>query len=163
MTDSAKEIDPIGMAMVRPSRSYNNGKKYNMLRVNKDHPYYRTSNKGSVSESRLAMAAHLKRNLTNDDVVYHKDNNCNNNDISNLVVLTKKEYYNVQNYVRLKISRDRIISKISVYEQNIIDAGIDPITLEKNNPYDRYREVDRDRESYERSRKHIRGESSEHT
>ena len=129
-------------------------KRSKILRIDRDHPYYRTSNKGNISEARLVLAEHLGRNLTKDDIVYHKDENCDNNETDNLVCLTRREFTTIRDWRRLKKLKDRIISKISIYEGYIADAGIDLVTLSRSDTTGRYREVDRDRESYERSRRY---------
>ena len=154
MTDNDKK------ELTRAPSYYNRYKRSKILRVDKDHPYYRTSNKGNISEPRLIMATHLGRNLTKDDIVYRKNEDLTNNAVDNFVVLTKREYFNIQTCARLERFRDRIISKISVYKQRIIDSGIDPTTLVKEDPTGRWREVDRDREAAERSRRG-RGEYEE--
>ena len=139
---------------------YKEDKRSRIVNINRDHPYYQTSNKGNISEPRLIMAEHLGKNLTKDDIVYHKDDDCNNNDISNLIVLTRREFATIRDWKRLKNLKDRIISKISIYEQYMTDAGIDIVTLSRSDTTDRYKEVDRDREAYERSRRY-RGEIEE--
>ena len=154
MVETAKLSDEDMKALNRPPGYYSKGERSRILRVDKDHPYYRTSNKGNVSEPRLIMAEHLGRNLTNNDIVYHRDGNKDNNEVSNLVILTKREYHNIQSCARLERAVARINSKISVYKQRIIDAGIDSTTLVKDDPEGRWREVDRDREAFERSRRY---------
>ena len=139
---------------------YKKDKRSRIVNINRDHPYYHTSNKGNISEPRLIMAEHLGRNLTKDDIVYHKDDDCNNNEVSNLIVLTRREFATIRDWKRLKNLKDRIISKISIYEQYIADANIDIATLSRSDRTGRYWEVDRDRESYERSRRY-RGEIEE--
>ncbi len=160
MVEVDKMTDKDKKELNRPPGYYSKGERSRVIRVNKDHPYYRTSNKGNISEPRLIMAEHLGRNLTNDDIVYIKDGDHSNMSVDNLVVLTKREYHNIQTCARLERAVERINSKISVYKQRIIDSGIDPVTLTKDNPDARYREVDRDREAYDRSRRY-RGEVEE--
>ena len=159
MADADKLTDNDKDKLTRPPGYYSKGERSKIIRITKDHPFYRTSNKGNVSEPRLIMAKYLNRNLTKDDVVYHKDGDKDNNDISNLIVLTRREYHNIQSCARLERARARIDSKISVYKQRIIDSGIDPDTLSKDDTSGRWREVDRDREAYDRSRH--RGEVEE--
>ena len=148
--------------LTRTPDYYSKGKRSKIVRIDKDHPYYRTSNKGSISEPRLIMATHLGRNLTKDDIIYRKSEDYSDNSVDNFIVLTKREFATIRDWKRLKMLRDRTISKISVYEQYIIDAGIDLVTLIRDNPNDRYREADRDREAYERSRRYSRGEAAEY-
>jgi len=150
----------IGEALVTPPSYYNKGKRSRILRIGKDHPYYHTSNKGNISEPRLIMAIHLGRNLTKDDIVYRKNDDYNDNTVDNFIVLTRREFATIRDWKRLKLLGARIASKVSVYEQYIIDSGIDPITLNRSNANDRQREVDRDREAYERGRRY-RGEVEE--
>lgn len=138
--------------LIRRPGYYSKGERSKIVRVYRDHPYYRTSNKGSISEPRLIMATHLGRNLTKDDIVYLKDGNLNNNSVDNMIVLTKREYHNIQSCARLERARDRITSKIAVYKQHITDCGIDPDTLTREISSDRCREVDRDIEAYNRGR-----------
>ena len=138
--------------LIRRPSYYSKGERSRIVRIDRDHPYYRTSNKGSISEPRLVMATHLGRNLTKDDIVYHKNGDYNDNEIANLIVLTKREYHNIQSCARLERARDRIISKIAVYKQHITDCGIDPDTLTREINTDRCREVDRDKEAHDRSR-----------
>ncbi len=134
---------------------YYKAKRSKIVRIRKDHPFYRTSNKGNISESRLTMAIHLDRNLTKDDIVYIKDSNQSNISVDNLIVLTRREFATIRDLRRLKIMQVRLESKISVYEKYMIDAGIDPVTLNRSNSTisSRYREVDRDREAYGRGRR----------
>ncbi len=148
--------------LTRPPDYYSKSKRSKIVRIDKDHPYYHTSNKGNISEPRLIMAIHLGRNLTRDDIVYRKNDDYNDNVTENFIVLTRREFATIRDWIRLKKQRARIDSKISVYEQYIIDSGIDPITLTKDNPNDRYREVDKDREAYDRSRRYSRGEAGEY-
>lgn len=54
------------------------------------HPFCNKS--GYVREHRLVMEQHLKRYLTQDEIVHHKDENTLNNDISNLEVMLKVEH-----------------------------------------------------------------------
>ena len=141
---------------------YKKDKRSKIVNINRDHPYYRTSNKGNISEPRLIMAEHLGRNLTKDDIIYHKDDDCDNNEVSNLICLTRREFATIRDLKRLKIRRERIDSIISIYEQRITDAGIDLDTLSRSSDGigDRHREVDRDREAFERSRRYS-GETDE--
>ena len=140
--------------LTRPPSYYSKARS-KIVRINRDHPYYRTSNRGNISEPRLIMAEHLGRNLTKDDIVYHKNDDNSDNEVSNLIVLTRREFATIRDWKRLKIRRARIDSIVSIYEQRITDAGIDLDTLSRSsdNAGDRYREVDRDREAYERSRR----------
>ena len=162
MTDSDKN------ELTRAPGYYKKYKRSEILRIDKSHPYYRTSNKGNISEPRLIMAEHLGRNLTKDDIVYLKDGDVKNTAIDNLIVLTKREYFNIQTCARLEKARDRIISKISVYRQRIIDSGIDPAALDVgstvaiDDPEGRWRQLDRDREAKDRSRRSSRGEIGEY-
>lgn len=150
----------IGEALAKPPSYYNKGIRSRIIRIDKDHPYYRTSNKGNISEPRLIMATHLGRNLTKDDIVYRKSDNYDDNSVDNFIILTRREFATIRDWKRLNKQRDRITSKISVYEQYMADYGIDPTTLTKSDPDGRWREVDRDREAFDRSRQH-RGESEE--
>lgn len=139
----------------RPPSYYNKAGRSRIVRINRDHPYYRTSNKGNISEPRLVMAIHLGRNLTRDDIVYLKDGNTSNTGIDNLILLTRREFATIRDWKRLKNQKARIDSIISIYEERITSSGIDLATLSRNDDAgDRFREVDRDREAYERSRGH---------
>ena len=51
-----------------------------------------------VMEHRLIMEEYLGRKLTSNEVVHHKDGNKLNNDISNLIVMTKQEHDKINNY-----------------------------------------------------------------
>ena len=148
------------LGLIRPPSYYGKSGRSKVVRLGKDHPYYRTSNKGNISEPRLIMATHLGRNLTRDDIVYLKDGDTTNTSIDNLIVLTRREFATIRDWKRLKKMRERINSRISVYEQYMADAGIDPTTLSRSFANDRYREVDRDREASERGRRH-RGKGEE--
>ena len=141
----------------RPPSYYNKDMRSKVININRDHPYYRTSNKGNISLPRLIMAEHLGRNLTKDDIVYHKDLNNNNNSIDNLLVLTRREFSSLRDMKRLEHLVERSTSKISVYVRLLEEAGIDIATLSRDASGSISREVDRDRELYEASR---RGRSS---
>ena len=147
MTKEMKEL-------IQPP-SYYKSKRGKIVRISKDHPYYRTSNKGNIAESRLVMANHLDRNLTKDDIVYYKDGNQEDNSIGNLILLTRREFATIRDLKRLRDQKVRISSKISIYENYMVKVGIDPITLDRAERDGRYWEVDRDREAYERSRRGI--------
>ena len=139
--------------------------KNKMIRIGKDDPYYRTSNKGSISEARFAMAKHLGRNLTKDDNVYRKSDDYEDNSDSNLIVLSLKQFAAARERKRYKKLRARIDSYISVYEQRLLDSGIDPnaldvgSTINIDDPEGRWRQLDRDREASDRSRRY--GETEE--
>jgi hypothetical protein len=51
----------------------------------------RGNNKGKLLH-RVIMEQHLGRTLRHDEIVHHKDRNRENNDISNLQVMTKKQH-----------------------------------------------------------------------
>lgn len=139
------------------SRAANRNK---MVRINRDHPYYRTSNKGSISEPRLVMATHLGRNLTKDDNVYRKSDDYDDNSPDNLIVLSLKQFAAARERKRYKKLLARIASYISVYEQRLLDSGIEPATLDAgttlgiDDPDGRWRQLDRDREAFDRSRRY---------
>ena len=132
---------------------YNRDRRSKVVSISRDHPYYRTSNRGNISEPRLIMAEHLGRNLTKDDIIYHKDKDNNNNSIDNLIVLTRREFSALRDMKRLENLVARSTSKISVYKQILDEAGIELSTLSRDDSGSRYREVDRDRELYEASRR----------
>jgi endogenous inhibitor of DNA gyrase (YacG/DUF329 family) len=50
-----------------------------------------------ISQHRKIMALHLNRPLLDTEVVHHKDKNRSNNDISNLLVLTRSEHIKLHN------------------------------------------------------------------
>ena len=136
----------------KPPDYYSKGKRGSIVRLAKDHPYYHTSNKGNVSEARLTMAIHLGRNLTNDDIVYFKDEDTTNVEVNNLIILTRREFWALQQLRKLKKQIERINSLMPIYERCLLEHGIDPITLDRELTTNRYREVDRDREAYDRSK-----------
>ncbi len=142
--------------LVTKPNYYDRSGRSRIVRISKDHPFYQTSNKGNISEPRLAMANHLGINLTKDDIVYHKDDDNSNNSIDNLIVLTRREFSTIRDWKRLKSRMARMESAISVYEQYMVESGIDPTTLSRSFEGDRFREVDKDRESYGRSRRIIK-------
>lgn len=147
-------------ALVKTSAYSGRASKNKMVRINRDHPYYCTSNRGSISEARLVMATHLGRNLTKDDNVYRKSDDYNDNSVGNLIVLSLKQFAAARERKRYKKLRTRIDSYISVYEQRLIDSGIDPAaldvdtTLHIDDPEGRWRQLDRDREAFDRSRRY---------
>ena len=53
------------------------------------HPF---SVKGYIREHRLALEKRIGRYLVKGEVVHHKDGDTLNNDLNNLVLLTKKEH-----------------------------------------------------------------------
>ena len=156
-----------GRALVRPA-TQRKANKNRMLRISKDHPYYRTSNKGEVSEARLIMATHLGRNLTKDDNVYRKSDDYNDNSVGNLVVLSLKQFAAARERKRYKKLIARFESYVSVYEQRLLDSGIEPAALDVgtsvciDDPEGRWRQLDRDREAFDRSRRYSRGEGAEY-
>lgn len=63
---------------------------YKLVKAPEDYPY--KDNKGYVREHRLVMERYLGRYLEPNEEVHHIDGDKLNNDISNLVVLTKMEH-----------------------------------------------------------------------
>ena len=152
-------------ALIKTSAHSRKAKKNKMVRISKDHPYYRTSNKGSISEARLVIATHLSRNLTKDDNVYRKSDDYDDNSVNNLLVLSLKQFAAARERKRYKKLKARIESYISVYEQRLADSGIDPAALDIgttvhiDDPEGRWRQLDREREASDRSRRY--GETEE--
>lgn len=152
------------------SKKYNRGR---IVSIHKDHPYYRSSNNGRIAVSRLIMAQHLGRNVTDADIVLFKNGDKSDEREDNLLYVSKKEFAAISTYrtkvsdykkaLRATTSTDkiqRLDSGISLYKEQIISYGIDPDTLERRCPTDRYWEVDRDIEAYARAR-HDRQPDSE--
>jgi hypothetical protein len=55
------------------------------------HPY--GGKTGMREQSRYVMELHVKRGLSKEEHVHHKDGNPQNNDIENLEILSRKEHY----------------------------------------------------------------------
>ena len=124
-----------------------------IVRIDRNHPYYRTSNKGNISEARLIMATHLNRNLVSDEIVYHKDSDPDNNTIENLVVLSRKQasLLSLRKRVIDRIEREK--AELSWIDRLLSESGVDIDTQSRDES--RYREVDRDAEvarKYKKSR-----------
>ena len=119
-----------------------------IVRIGKEHPFYRTSNKGSISESRLAMANHLGRNLLENEIVLRKDTDGAYDTVSNLVILSRKEAHAVNYLRRLNKLILWMQNEKAILENNLAEFGIDINTLSRDD--NRYRDVDRDREAYDR-------------
>ncbi|KKN72655.1 hypothetical protein LCGC14_0408970 [marine sediment metagenome] len=105
-------------------------KRSRIVRIPRNHPYYETSNKGNISETRLAYATYQGYNLTSEDFIVCKDGDPYNTEISNLIKTTREN----GNMITRKARFLRIISKL-LWEIDIIDgrltsAGINPNTLE---------------------------------
>lgn len=146
--------------LTRPSsKKYDRGRVVPIL---KDHPYYRSSNKGNIAVSRLLMAEHLKRNLTDTDIVIFKNGDKSDERIDNLLLVSIKESTVISTY-RILVSRlERLSSDISLYKHKILSYGIDPDTLERKASTDRYWEIDRDVEAYRRARRNSAPDSEEY-
>lgn len=78
---------------------YKGGKsitKYGYIKVPTplDHPRRKTSknNKSRIFEHRLVMEKHLRRYLSEDELVHHRNGDKKDNRIENLVVVTKAEH-----------------------------------------------------------------------
>ena len=68
-------------------------KGYIRVRIFLGDKYYpMVENDGYCMKHRLAMAKHLGRCLTDDEVVHHIDRDRTNNNIGNLVLLTRQEH-----------------------------------------------------------------------
>ena len=147
-------------ALTKTSAHSRKANRSKMVRIDRDHPYYRTSNKGSISEARLTMAIHLGRNLTKDDNVYRKSDDYDDNSVNNLLVLSVKQFAAARERKRYKKLRTRIESYISVYEQRLADSGINPAALDEgstvriDDPEGRWRQLDKDREAFDRGRRY---------
>ena len=149
------------------SKKYTRGR---IVSIPKDHPYYRSSNNGRIAVSRLLMAQHLGRNVTDADVVLFKNGNKDDEREENLLYVSKKEFADISTY-RLLVSRlsstsadklERLNSQISLYKEHINSYNIDPDTLERRRPTNRYWEVDRDVEAYARARRNRPADSEEY-
>ena len=141
------------------SKKYDRGRVVSIL---KDHPYYRSSNKGRIAVSRLLMAEHLGRNLTKDDIVIFKNSDKGDEIIDNLLLVSIKESVDISTYRTLLPQLDKLESRVSLYEQKIISYGIDPSTMERKSSTDRYWEVDRDAEAFRRARRNRASDSEEY-
>lgn len=156
-----------GRALVKPA-TQRKANKNRIVRISRDHPYYRTSNKGNISEARLVMATHLGRNLIKDDNVYRKSDDYNDNSASNLIILSLKQFAAARERKRYKKLIARFESYVSVYEQRLLDSGINPTALDVgtsvciDDPDGRWRQLDADREAFDRSRRYSRGEDGEY-
>lgn len=62
-----------------------------------EHP--NCNSRGCVYEHRLVMEKQIGRYLTKDEVVHHIDFNTQNNDISNLMLMTPKEHKRLHNLI----------------------------------------------------------------
>ena len=142
--------------------SISKGKRGIVVSIPRSHIYYRTSNKGNISEARLIMAEHLGRNLASQEVIVRKDNNPDNNELSNLILMTRKQANMVTRKRRLTSSYERLRIEIFSIDQYLTEHGINPDTLNSlDKTVDRCRLVDNDRELYERARRNRRSDSEE--
>ena len=147
--------------LTKPSSYFSKSTRGRVVSIHKDHLYYRTSNKGNIAISRLLMAEHLKRNLTKDDIVMFRNGNTTDERLDNLILLSIREFATIQIYKRLVSQLERINSKISLYREQILGYNIDPDSLSRTSPADRYWEVERDIQAYERVRRNRRSDSEE--
>ena len=70
---------------------------------------YIKSMKCVVSYPKLLMAVHLGRDLDDDEEVHHIDKNPLNNDLSNLVVMTKSEHAKLHGEERRIVFEDNVM------------------------------------------------------
>lgn len=59
--------------------------------------------KGWVYEHRYVMEIHLNRELQNKEHVHHLDNDVNNNDISNLIVLSNEDHAKLHRFLEFEL------------------------------------------------------------
>ena len=86
------------------------------------HPF--ANSDGRVMEHRLVMEKHLNRYLTKDEIVHHIDNNPQNNNLSNLKLMTKKQHdkltrkefhnKNISNRICVRCSKKTFIDKLGI-------------------------------------------------
>ena len=121
-----------------------------IVRITRDHLYYETSNRGNISEARLAYATHLERNLSSQEVVVNKTNNPDNVDISNLLLVTRKQANMITRRRRFIVTIERMQCEVDMMSEYLTTCGINLDTMEKDT--DRGRLVDDDRELVGRRR-----------
>jgi hypothetical protein len=63
------------------------------------HPY--ADKDGFVLEHRLVVENNIRRYLQSQEIVHHFDLNRDNNDINNLIILTRSEHSKIHNQLRL--------------------------------------------------------------
>ena len=112
----------------------NKPKRSKIVYILRTHPYYLSSNKGAISESRLAYAIYQGYNLTRDDVVVHKDEHPENNSISNLIKVSRDDANMITRRFRYIKAINKLQEAISVMESRLSRDGINPGTLEIESP-----------------------------
>jgi len=82
---------------------------------NPQHPY--ANNIGYVREHRLVMEKHLGRYLTNNEIVHHKNHDRLDNNLDNLMIISKSLHSSIHNKGREKTRQERINLKKSWTEE----------------------------------------------
>lgn len=63
--------------------------------------HFNCDKKGYVYEHRYVMEKHLKRSLTSDEIIHHKDHNKLNNNLSNLFITNREEHLYIHGTIEL--------------------------------------------------------------
>lgn len=94
-------------------------KRYKMVSIPKEHPFYCMTRKGRVAEHRLIVAEQLGRPLTGREIVHHKDNNSENNNHDNLFLTNRRDHEVITKRDSLRMSLSRARKHITAVKREL--------------------------------------------
>lgn len=98
-----------------------NRKRPQLIRIQKDSPYYRMSYRGYISEARLNMAKRLNRCIGSDEYIYFIDGDSFNANISNLQLVSHKELTKLSEIRRITVTMDKMASRLGTLQYQLTE------------------------------------------
>ena len=96
----------------RDAKGYYKRQGY-IVRLTKNHPF--SDKRGYVLEHRLVMEEHLKRFLTKNEIIHHKDGNRENNGLLNLQLMDDQKTHAKKEFIGKRNNNGQIVSQDSSF------------------------------------------------
>lgn len=98
-----------------------NRKRPQLIRIQKDSPFYRMSYNGYISPARLAIAKHLDRCIGSDEYIYFEDGDSFNASVDNLRLVSHKELTKLNLIRRVSTQLEQLTAYKKILEQQLDD------------------------------------------
>ena len=98
-----------------------NRKRPQLIRIQKNSPYYRMSYRGYIPEARLNMAKYLDRCIGSDEYIYFIDGDSFNASVSNLWLVSHKELTKLNEIRRITTQIGRLSARLAALEGQLAE------------------------------------------